>query len=57
MPEKSCGNCKFCLKMIPMNKGLDPLWICKVDYWADEGVVVTPPHDEACSKWEGACNA
>ena len=52
MPDKSCGNCKHCQKMIPMQEGLEPLWVCHVDWWGDVGVIVTPPNDDACQKWE-----
>ena len=52
MPDKSCGNCKHCRKMIPMREGLEQLWVCGVDWWADEGIIVSPPYDEACQKWE-----
>lgn len=54
MPEKSCGNCKHCRKMIPMREGVGSLWICN-EYPGDDDDVtvnVTLPYDEACEKWE-----
>ena len=54
LPNKTCGNCKYCRKMIPMREGLDSLWICN-EYDDDEYATnVTPPYDEACEKWEEA---
>lgn len=55
MPEKSCGNCKYCIKLIPVQDGeRPPLWICN-EICADEddgSYNVTPPYDEACEQWE-----
>lgn len=52
MPNKSCGNCKHCIKMISMREGAEPLLICHELYGDVEGINVTPPYDKACELWE-----
>lgn len=55
MPNKSCGNCKYCIKMIPVRDGeRPPLWICNelADDYDDSSYNVTPPYDDACELWE-----
>jgi hypothetical protein len=57
MSNKSCGDCKHCIKLIPVQDGdRPPLWICNwiCDFDDDDGgsYNVTPPYDEACEQWE-----